>query len=103
MEPNESGTAGGAQAEPPQRQVFRGAFLIVVGIALGFVAERNKPADGFRAVTEGAHGLSHTVYDLLRVGIWAMWIFGVLLIIMGLIQFRAHTRRDALGRRPADS
>ena len=57
MDPNESGAPSGAQPEPLQRQVFRGALLIVAAIALGFVAERNKPVEGFRRDLE-AMGLA---------------------------------------------
>ena len=93
MEPNKPHAPSATPPELPQRQVFRGATLIIAGIALGYVAQRNKPVGGYQPGAQVEHGFSHTVYDLLRVGIWALWIFGILLIVMGLIQYRAQTRR----------
>jgi hypothetical protein len=39
-------------------------------------------------------GLSHTAYDLLRIGGWALVIVGVLLIILGLMGYWG-AQRDA--------
>ena len=83
------------------RQVFGGASLIVVAFALGALDQRNKPVDAIYRYNEGgkdwesipASGLSHTAYDVLRVGAWALIVFGVLLIIVGLMQYRAQLRR----------
>ena len=33
-----------------------------------------------------ATGLSHTAYDLLRIGAWALVIFGAVLVVTGLIR-----------------
>jgi hypothetical protein len=89
------------------RQIFSGAALLVAALALAAVAQANKPVDSTRAVYPPgpgsgetrfgpvipASGLSHTAYDVLRVSIWALLIFGALLIIVGLMKYRAQLRR----------
>jgi len=37
-------------------------------------------------------GLSHTAYDLLRIGAWAPVIFGALPVVTGLIRYWADAR-----------
>jgi hypothetical protein len=82
------------------RRAFLGAALVVAGIA-GFI-EAGSHAPGvecLREVTEpGDHtclqsqatGMTRTAYDLLRIGAWALVIFGALLIVVGLIAYRAE-------------
>ena len=41
-----------------------------------------------------ASGLSSTAYDLLRIGAWALVIFGALLVVMGLIAYWGAQRRS---------
>jgi hypothetical protein len=101
--------------------VFGGAVLIIAGIA-GFIeAHSNAPKYGecrgqlqvvghkevcFKTGANGEVGetvevgvllpghLSQTPYDLLRIGAWALVIVGALVIVTGLIGYRAaQTRR----------
>jgi len=84
-------------------RVFGGAALVVGGIAAFIEAQSHRP----RIVTEpgrarGAYveyatGLSHTGYDLLRIGAWALVIVGGLLVVVGLIGYWG-TQRDARPR-----
>jgi hypothetical protein len=94
-------------------RVFGGAALIVAGIAAFIEAHSHRPVAGRAApTTEGAlafearearqgielgfighHGLSNTAYDLLRIGAWALVIFGAVLLLVGLI---AYARREAV-------
>ena len=41
--------------------------------------------------------LSHTPYDLLRIGAWALVIVGGRLVVMGLIRYWRATRREPAG------
>jgi len=74
---------------------FLGATLAVAGIA-GFIeAKAHKPNFcGGLPPPPGeppcAPGLSSTAYDLLRVGSWALVIFGALLIVIGLMRYWAE-------------
>ena len=43
----------------------------------------------------GPSGLSNTAYDLLRIGAWALVIFGALLIAVGLIAYRAKQAKPS--------
>jgi uncharacterized membrane protein HdeD (DUF308 family) len=80
-------------------QIFGGAALIVAGIAAFIEAHTHRPQpphgivipEGARLPREPSE-LSHTAYDLLRIGGWALLIFGVLLVVVGLI---AYARRPA--------
>jgi len=69
-------------------------MLVVAGIAAFIEAHSHRPG-----MTEGifAHptGLSRTAYDLLRIGAWALVIFGALLVVVGLIGYWSAQRRAA--------
>jgi hypothetical protein len=74
------------------RRVFGGATLVILGIAAFIEAGSHAPGYGCpigRGVCrerELVHtGLSHTVYDLLRIGAWGLVILGGLLVVVGLI------------------
>jgi hypothetical protein len=92
---------------PEMWRVFGGAALVIAGIAAFIEAHSHKPPvpppDRVYQDSEGVHevsvavpatGLSHTAYDLLRIGAWALVIVGALLIVTGLID---------RWRRPAES
>jgi hypothetical protein len=73
---------------------FLGATLAVAGIA-GFIeATAHHPDEICRGVLERdcytASGLSPTTYDLLRIGSWALVIFGALLMLIGLMRYWAE-------------
>lgn len=88
-------------------RVFSGAALVVAGIAAFVVAHSHAPVAGttlssvpriaLREKWVGAEatpstGWSQSVYDAVRIGGWALLIFGVLLIVVGLI---GYARRPA--------
>ena len=83
------------EGEPPHSRialavmgvVVGGGFLIVAGFVAAVVARRHQPIDATRHHL--ASGLSHTGYDVLVIGAWAMIIFGLLLAVMGLIRYWA--------------
>jgi hypothetical protein len=97
---------------PSMVRVVGGAVMVIAGIAAFIEAHSHRPSEGRKAaVTEGErayqareklngiklgpighHGLSSDAYDLLRIGGWALIIFGALLIVVGLI---AYSRRVA--------
>jgi hypothetical protein len=79
-------------------RVFGGAIMVIAGIAAFIEAHGHKPQlvyagntrdEVIREVQAGAQqvhiGLSQTAYDLLRIGAWALAIFGGLLVVVGLI------------------
>jgi hypothetical protein len=81
-------------------RVFGGAVLVIAGIAAFIEAHSRRPIPGSRhfgpcVVVRGhqvcaihvspSRGLSHTAYDLLRIGGWASVVVGSLLIVLGLI------------------
>jgi hypothetical protein len=72
-------------------KVFGGGCLIVAGFVAGAVAQRHKPIDASRYHI--ASGLSHTGYDALVVGAWALIVFGFLLAVIGLIRYWAIQTR----------
>jgi hypothetical protein len=86
-------------------RVFGGAALVVAGIAAFIEAHSHR--SGFEGLTairrarlesRGAaptSGLSPTAYDLLRIGAWALVIFGTLLVVVGLIGYWSGQRRAA--------
>jgi hypothetical protein len=94
-----SGTGAGSQSleddEPLNARVglagtgkvFGGGCLMVAGFVAGAVARRHKPIGATRYHL--ASGLSHTGYDVLVVGAWALIIFGFLLAAIGLIRYWA--------------
>jgi uncharacterized membrane protein HdeD (DUF308 family) len=74
-------------------RVYGGALIVIVGIAAFIEACSHRPV---AAVTFGfwdsrydkpPSGLSQTVYDLLRIGAWALVILGALTVILGLIRY----------------
>lgn len=84
------------------RRVFGGAALVIAGVAAFIEAHAHHPAKAVyveqarEAAGEGLNdwgphagevsaALSHTAYDLLRVGAWALVIVGALLIVVGLM------------------
>jgi hypothetical protein len=80
------------------RQVFGGAALIIAAFALAAAAQRNQPIGssfipGQAGSYSPAHGLSRTAYDVVRIGALALLLVGVLLIVMGMIQYWAQNRR----------
>jgi hypothetical protein len=78
-------------------RIFTGAVLVVAGIAAFIEAHRHQPVIAvsevraarmtLRGETPPESGLSHTAYDLLRIGGWALVIFGGALLVMGLIRY----------------
>jgi hypothetical protein len=83
------------------RQMLAGAVVVVAGIA-AFIeagshhpeAHHPLPSDfggpnvlGRLTLTSPATGWSQTAYDLVRIGAWALVIFGALLVIIGLIRY----------------
>jgi hypothetical protein len=84
-------------------RVFGGAVLVIAGIAAFIEAHSHRPSvitntvqRGFRTVTvETPAGLSHTAYELLRIGGWALVIIGALLVIVGFIGYWARVKRPA--------
>ena len=88
---------------PGMWRVFGGAALVVAGIAAFIEAHTHKPVGGIleqyvrggpTEVIRPASGLSPTAYDLLRIGAWALVIFGALLIVVGLIAYWGAQRRS---------
>ena len=73
-------------------RVYAGAILIIGGIAAFIEAHRHIPSPGrhpeFGIVTPPS-GLSTTAYDLLRLGGWALVIFGAVSVILALIRYAA--------------
>ena len=87
------------------RRAFVGAALVVAGIAAFIVANDNAPIARLECPGGGpncsedqwvfvAHGMSRTAYDLLRIGGWALVIFGAVLVVLGLIGYWG-AQRDA--------
>lgn len=84
------------------RHALAGATLVVAGIAAFIEIAAHKPTYGCRGsaricgLEEGGYlqagHLSQTAYDLIRIGGWALMIFGTLLIITGLIRYWATQR-----------
>jgi hypothetical protein len=77
--------------------VFGGAALVVAGIAAFIEASSHRPVTcepGIRYIPPcHASRLSQTPYDLLRIGAWALVIFGGLLVITGVIRYWAAQTR----------
>jgi hypothetical protein len=82
-------------------RVFGGAALAVTGF---IEAHSHRPISEsvcpggrgecrFDTSIELHHGLTQTAYDLLRIGAWALVIFGGLLIVVGLIGYWSGQRR----------
>jgi hypothetical protein len=94
------------------RRIFIGATLIIAGIAAFIEAHTHAPSymyvcrlvngeacpEGRHFVEAGEHverqvsalepgALAQTPYDLLRIGAWALVIFGAALLLVGLIGY----------------
>jgi hypothetical protein len=80
-------------------RILFGAVLVIAGIA-AFIEAHTHHALKPLALPEGpgepSH-LSHTAYDLLRVGAWALVIIGGLLVVMGLIRFGGRRGSERAG------
>lgn len=75
--------------------IFGAGLVMVAGIAGLIEANRYRPLPaGYFLSSAGAPSrLSETAFDLLRIGGWALIVFGGLLAIVGLIRFyAAHIR-----------
>ena len=73
-------------------RIYVGAVALLAGIGAFILDYRDRPLEAFRPYDHGTHialvqGLSHTAYDLIHVGGWALIVAGVLLTIMGLIRY----------------
>ncbi len=84
-------------------RVYGGAVAIIIGIAAFIEAHSHAPAviyacrhpseeEGTCGLGAGSRyevhlGLSHTVYDLLRIGAWALVILGALTVVLGLVGY----------------
>jgi len=78
-------------------RVYVGAALIIAGIAALIEAQANRPGyaklrpevprpEVASRVPPAHIGLSHTAYDLIRIGAWALVIFGGLIVVVWLIR-----------------
>lgn len=75
-------------------RVYGGAILIIGGVAAFIDAHRHIPVSARRpevGVITPASGLSHTAYDLLRIGGWALVILGGVTVALGLIRYATAT------------
>ena len=71
------------------RYALLGALLMVCGIAARIEAARHLCAYGPKAgVLTGACvvGWSPTTYDLVRIGGWALLIFGAVIVVFALVR-----------------
>jgi hypothetical protein len=74
-------------------RVYAGAVPIVAGIAAFIEAHRHIPVAAQHpelGLVRPASGLSPTAYDLLRIGGWALVIFGSVTVILGLIRYEVE-------------
>jgi hypothetical protein len=79
------------------RRVFGGAALVAAGIAAFIEAHSHRPharldLNGYQVLgritlTSPGSEWSQTAYDLVRIGAWALVIFGALLVAVGLIGY----------------
>jgi hypothetical protein len=71
------------------RELFVGAALVVGGIAAFIEANSHRPL--LHAVNgspyENPDGISQTAYDLIHIGGATLLVFGVLLVVVGLIGY----------------
>ncbi len=76
-------------------RIYGGATMVVGGIAAFIEAHRHMPVPARRPLEVGsvtpASGLSTTAYDLLRIGGWALVIFGAVTVIVGFIQYEVRS------------
>jgi hypothetical protein len=64
-----------------------GALLIVAGIAAQIVAARHRPEYVTGGFSFGRWtGWSSTAYDLVRIGGWALLVFGAVIVAFALIR-----------------
>jgi hypothetical protein len=78
------------------RYALLGALLVVGGVVAQIVAARNHPSDSSGAYVPGLgrtgfgagtrYGWSPTAYDLVRIGGWALLIFGVVIVAFALMR-----------------
>lgn len=78
------------------RMVYGGAIMVIAGVSAFIEAHRHvpvpagRPAVGEPGLIAPASGLSPTAYDLLRIGAWALVIFGTLTVVLGLIRYEVR-------------
>jgi hypothetical protein len=75
-------------------RIFGGAALVIAGIAGFIVSSSNKPV--LYRPCEPDCGWSHSAFDIVRIGAWALVIVGALLVLVGLI---AYARGSAARQR----
>ena len=70
-------------------------MTVVAGIAAFIVAHRHVPVPARLPSGAGlvspASGWSPTAYDLVRIGAWALVIFGAVTVVVGLIQYEVRS------------
>jgi len=82
-------------------RVYGGALMVIAGIAAFIEAHSHAPEviyerSGGDEYGRSIHlGLTHTAYDLLRIGAWALVILGGLTVALGLIAYWQRTRSTA--------
>jgi uncharacterized membrane protein HdeD (DUF308 family) len=70
-----------------------GALLLIAAVAGFVIVPEHAPMGSFNGSTCAEYagcprtGLSHTMYDVLRVATWAALIIGALVVIVGLISY----------------
>jgi hypothetical protein len=65
---------------------FFGALLVVAGLAGQIEASQHHPVAGSDATFGVASGWSPNTYSLVRIGGWALLIFGALIVAVALIR-----------------
>jgi len=71
-------------------RICGGAIMVVGGVAAFIEAHRHIPVPAQRpeiGLITPASGLSPTAYDLVRLGGWALVIFGAVVVVLGLIRY----------------
>ncbi len=81
-------------------RIYGGAILVIAGIAAFIEAHSHKPLvpppERVYQNSEGVHevsvavpatGLSHTAYDLLRIGAWALVVLGAVTVCLGFVRY----------------
>jgi phosphoglucomutase len=83
--------------------------MVIAAIAAMIVAHSHRPAPAYTGIRynpfslnpgpgefgntvseyHAASGLSGTAYDAIRIGAWALIVFGMLLVVTGLIRYWA--------------
>ena len=91
---------------PTCGECWGGAVLMIGGIAAFIAAQSPRPITHYVCPSGSEdckdvklfahhHGLSHTAYDVLGIGAWALIIGGALLVIVRLIGYWARVKRPA--------